>query len=61
MKKIWGSLKAKHYIFVGLVIYQSSGWLSFVKMLFCRWLFFPKMLVSFVQIGSCGWFKYKEQ
>ena len=42
MKKIWGSLTAKHYIFVGLA-FQSSGWLSFVKMQFCRWLSFSKM------------------
>ena len=34
-EKIWGSLRTKHYIFVGLVgvvVFQSSGWLSFVKM-----------------------------
>ena len=33
--KIRGSLKAKHYIFVGvvgIVVFQSSGWLSVVKM-----------------------------
>ena len=26
-EKIWGVLKAKHYIFVGLVVFQPSGWL----------------------------------
>ena len=30
-EKVWGSLKAKHYIFL-LLVFQSSGWLSFVKM-----------------------------
>ena len=60
-ERILGSLSANHYIFVGvvgLVVFQSSGWLAFVKMLFSRWLSFSKMQFClwafFVRLGSYG-------
>ena len=70
MKKIWGSLKAKHFIsvgVVGLVVKLSIHWVVvFCKNVILKMIVLLKNAVprvSFVQIGSCGLFgfKYKER
>ena len=48
--------KALYFVGVmGLVIFQSSGWLSLVKMYYCRWLSFSKHAVQFCGYASLKW------